>query len=158
MSRRTWPLSSFAVVLAVAVVVVPPLVMQPFRPQGPSELKVALGVLRFAPLLLAAALGLAGLAVVRAWRRGGLRRVGTVLALVMVVGATGLSRVNIFEKMFAPMVGPQFAGVHATGLAEDTIVMTVAQGEARRAYPVHVMAYHHVLNDVVGETPLVVTY
>lgn len=81
-----------------------------------------------------------------------------MFALLLVIGATGLARINIFEQMFAPMRGPQFAAAASAGMEADTIVMTVAQGAARRAYPVHVMAYHHVLNDVVGETPLVVTY
>ena len=45
-----------------------------------------------------------------------------------------------------------------TGLPGEAIVMAVRVGERSRAYPVEVMAYHHVLNDVVGDTPLVVTY
>ncbi len=158
MTRRAWPLSVFAVVLALATLITPLMVMQPFRPQGPTELVVALAVLRYAPLLLALAVVLAGWGVARAWGRGWLRRIATVLALLIVIAATLATRVNVFEKMFAPMSRAQFAAAGETGLADDTIVMTVAQGEVRRAYPVHVMAYHHVLNDTVGETPLVVTY
>lgn len=159
MTRRpAWILSLLAVLIAVAVVIVPPFVMQPFRAQGANELRVALAVLRCAPLLLGLALVLAGWAVVRAWPRGWARRAGTLLALGIVIGAGALAQINIFEKMFAPMTAPRFAGVAETGLADDAVVMAVAVGEARRAYPVHVMAYHHVLNDVVGETPLVVTY
>ena len=158
MTRRAWTLSLLAVVIALATLMTSPMVMMSFRPQGPTELKIALAVLRFAPLLLAVALGLAGWAVVRAWPRGWLRRVGTGFALVIVIGATGLARINMFEEMFASMQGLRFAAADATGLEGETIVMTVAMGDARRAYPVHVMAYHHVLNDVVGDTPLVVTY
>mgnify|MGYP000532371100 CR=1 FL=1 len=156
--RRAWTLSLLAVMLALATLITPPLVMQPFKPQGPNELLVALAVLRYAPLLLALAVVLAGWAVARAWSGGWWRRIGTVLALLVVVAATVLARINIFEKMFEPMTRPQFLVASASGLADDTIVMTVAQGAARRAYPVHVMAYHHVLNDTVGEAPLVVTY
>jgi hypothetical protein len=152
--RRAWFLSLLAVVVALATLVTPVWVMRPFRPQSPGEIAVALGVLRWAPWLLALALALAAWAVVRAWPGGWLRRVGTVLALLVVIAAGAASRVNVFEEMFAPMVGPRFAAAGEAGLADDTIVMTVGA----RAYPVHVMAYHHVLNDTVGGTPLVVTY
>lgn len=158
MTRRSWFLSLLAVAVALATLVTPVLVMQPFRPQAPGELAVALAVLRWGPWLLALALALAVWAVVRAWPGGWLRRAGTVTALLVVIAAGALSRVNVFEQMFAPMAGPRFAAAAATGLADDAIVMTVGADAARRAYPVHVMAYHHVLNDVVGETPLVVTY
>lgn len=153
-SRRAWSLSLVAVVVALATLVTPVWVMRPFRPQSAGEIAVALGVLRFAPWLLALALGLAGWAVVRAWPGGWWRRAGTALALLVVIAAGAASRVNVFEEMFAPMAGPRFAAVAEAGLPGDTIVMTTG----RRAYPVHVMAYHHVLNDTDEGAPRVVTY
>jgi hypothetical protein len=38
------------------------------------------------------------------------------------------------------------------------MVLAVKVGAERRAYPVAIMAYHHILNDSLGGTPLVVTY
>jgi hypothetical protein len=156
-TRRALPLSLSAVALALAVLVTPVWVMRPFRAQGPTELAVALGVLRFQPWLMLAAAALAVWAVARAWPRGWLRRSGTLLALAVVLAAAGLSRVNVFEQMFAPLPGPRFAAATTAELPAEAIVMAVRVGEPR-AYPVHVMAYHHVVNDVVGDTPLVVTY
>ncbi|MBL9099695.1 MAG: DUF3179 domain-containing protein [Myxococcales bacterium] len=158
MRRRAWLLSLLAVLLAVATLVTPVWVMRPFRPQAAGELAVALGLLRFAPWLMAGALALALWAVVRAWPGGWLRRTGAVLALVVVVAAGAAARVNVFEQMFAPMPAPSFVAVDEAATPGDAIVMAVRAGGAARAYPVHVMAYHHVLNDDVGDTPLVVTY
>lgn len=147
-----------AVLLALATLVVPVWVMRPFRPQGPTELAVALWVLRFGPWLLAGAALLAIAAVVRAWPAGWRRRSAAVAMLLITIGAGALSRVNVFERMFAPLPAPRFAATGESGLPADAIVMALRVGPTSRAYPVEVMAYHHVLNDVVGDTPLVVTY
>jgi hypothetical protein len=145
-------------ILALAVLITPIYVMRPFRPQGPDELVVALWVMRLGPWLLAAAGVLAITAVMRAWPGGWGRRLGATLMLLVTSAAGGLSQINVFETMFAPLPSPRFAATGAAGLPGEAIVMAVRVGEAARAYPVEVMAYHHVLNDVVGDTPLVVTY
>jgi hypothetical protein len=38
------------------------------------------------------------------------------------------------------------------------MVMAVRIGREARAYPIVQMAYHHILNDTVGEVPIAVTY
>ena len=150
--------SLLAVVVAVATLVTPYWVMRPFRPQGPVELEVALWTLRLAPWLFIAAVVLALWACVRAWPRGWSRRVTAVLALLLVGAAAAGSRINLFEEMFAPMSGATFVAARGAPLPADDIVMTVRVGEAARAYPVRIMAYHHVLNDELGGAPLVITY
>lgn len=147
-----------AVFIALATLITPIWVMRPFRPQGPRELAVALWVLRFGPWLLFGAGALAVAAVVRAWPGGPWRRIAAIAMLSVTAGAGALSRVNVFEEMFAPLPAPRFASVGASGLPGEAIVMAVDIGGQARAYPVEVMAYHHVLNDVVGDVPLVVTY
>lgn len=154
--------SVVAVAIAVVTVVLPYWVMQPFRPQGPDELAVALTTLRLAPWLLVGAVALAAWMVVRAWPRGArfvwLRRIGTSLALLLVLAAAAGSRINLFEEMFAPLAGPEFVAVAGAPLPADEVVMTVHVGDVARAYPVRIMAYHHILNDELGGVPLVVTY
>lgn len=147
-----------AVLVALATLITPVWVMRPFRPQGPGELAVALWVLRFGPWLLVGAGLMAIAAVARAWPGGWWRRIGAVVMLLVTLGAGALTRINIFEQMFAPLPAPRFAAANESGLPDDAIVMAVRVGEAARAYPVEVMAYHHVLNDVAGDTPIVVTY
>lgn len=147
-----------ALLVALATLITPLWVMRPFRPQGPTELAVALWVLRFGPWLLVGAGLMAAAAVVRAWPGGWWRRIGAVVMLVLTLGAGGLSRINVFEKMFQPMPAPRFAAASESGLPDAAIVMAVRVGEQARAYPVEVMAYHHVLNDDVGGAAIVVTY
>lgn len=156
--RSSWYLSLGAVVLTLAVLVAPLWVMRPFRAQGPTELALALGVLRYAPWLLAAGAILAALALRRAWPRGWLRRAGAIAAALIVGAGAYAARVNVFERMFHPLPSPTFAPIAASGLPGAVIAMTVEIGGRTRAYPVEVMAYHHVLNDQVGDTALVVTY
>lgn len=160
--RRVLPGCCLAVVVATVTVVLPYWVMRPFRPQGPGELAVALATLRLAPWLLAGAAALAVWMLVRAVPRAPrftwARRISGALALVIVLGLAGASRINLFEQMFAPLRGPSFAAVAGAPLPADDVVMAVTLAGAARAYPVRIMAYHHVLDDTVGDTPIVVTY
>lgn len=150
--------SLLAVVVAVGTLVTPYWVMRPFRPQGATELEVALVTLRLAPWLFAGALGLAMWTLVRAWSWGWVRRVGAGLALLVVMAAAVGSRINLFEQMFAPMQGATFVAVNGAPLPVDDVVMAVRVGDVARGYPVRIMAYHHVLNDELGGVPLVITY
>jgi hypothetical protein len=150
--------SLLAVVVAAATVITPLWVMRPFRAQGPTELMVALTTLRVAPWVLAAMVALGLWMVVRAWPLGWLRRGLCGLALVVVLAAAGLARINPYEQMFAPLPGPTFVAVADAPWAADDVMMTVRVGETVRGYPVRVMAYHHVLNDELAGERLVVTY
>lgn len=54
---------------------------------------------------------------------------------------------------------PRFAAVaDARWVRAETPVIGVALAGVARAYPVHVMEYHQVVNDVIGGVPVVVTY
>jgi len=54
---------------------------------------------------------------------------------------------------------PTFVAVEeAAWVAPDTPVLGVAHGGDARAYPVHVIERHQIVNDVVGGTPIAVTY
>lgn len=157
--RRPFVLLGFgALGVALATLITPLWVMQPFRAQGPTELAVALGVVRWGLWLVLGAGALAIAAVVRAWPGGWWRRSAALLMAVLTFGAGALARVNVFEQMFAPLPAPRFAAANASGLPAEAIVMAVRAGETARAYPVEVMAYHHVLNDTIDERPIVVTY
>src|SRR5690606_1472315 len=127
--------------IMIATLITPMWVMQPFEPQTPGALAVAWWVLRFGPWLVVAAGLIAITAVIRSWPGGWWRRSGAMAMLLVVVGAGALSRVNVVEVMFAPMVAPRFAGASASALPGAAIVMAVRVGEQARGYPVEVMAY-----------------
>jgi hypothetical protein len=69
-----------------------------------------------------------------------------------------LSRVNIFELMFHPDTHPLFVPIQQAKVDPDDMVLAVKLGGMARAYPIRSMGYHHVINDVVGQEPIVATY
>lgn len=161
--RNAWLLLSLAAaLLALFALVTPYAVMQPFAAQSSDALQLALWVVRATPWLVVAAAIAAVVALVRAWpgerwtrylRRGA----ASLAALVVVLAGLG-AQVNLFERLFAPMSAPEYVALGEAGLADDDVLITVKIADATRAYPVRVMAYHHVLNDELAGAPIVVTY
>ena len=93
------------------------------------------------------------------WQNGNRWRKGVLAALMLVVGAAAvMSRLNYFEWMFRPVDSPQFEAESASKLAAGEMILAVRYSNDPRAYPILEMAYHHVLNDVVGGVPIAVTY
>ena len=160
--RRRW--AGFTLVLlilaAFALVAVPVFLIRPFSPQTPGGLAVAFALRRWAPLATALAL-IAGLALaVSLWRGGRWWSRGlVVLALVPLAGAAWLARFNIFEKMFSPLGASRFAPAAEANWVEDgDLVLAVERNGEAAAYPVRQVAYHHIVQDVVGGVPVAVTY
>lgn len=146
--------------VALFCLIYPIYVIRPFRHQGPAELAAALVILRFRPVALALSAALAVLAATLHWRVQPvtLRRVGAVVGAAVVCICAGLSRVNVYETMFHPMGRPAFAEIADTRLEGDQKVLAIVLAGAARAYPIRSIAYHHIVNDVVGGVPIVATY
>ena len=54
---------------------------------------------------------------------------------------------------------PEFASPEeATWVAADTPVLGVEAGGEARIYPVHLLEYHQIVNDVLGGVPVAITY
>jgi hypothetical protein len=146
--------------VSFAALAYPIYVIRPFRHQGPSELATALAILQIRlPIELACALcALGGLLWYwRAHSRREQRAVAAASASLICVFAV-LSRVNIYELMFHPDAHPLFASVQQGKLDPDDKVLAVKLGGSARAYPIRSIAYHHIINDVVGRQPIVATY
>ncbi len=135
-------------------------VIRPFRQQGASELVAALFVKQVGPALSAICVLIALAAVAWSWRRvrGWLGRFGLVTALLLAVAGAFLSRVNVYEQMFHPLAAPQFQAARDAPIDKEDMVLSVRLNGDARAYPIREMAYHHVVNDIVGRTPIVSTY
>ncbi len=69
-----------------------------------------------------------------------------------------MARQNYFEWMFHPIAGPEFLVQSESKLDAKEMIMAVRFASDARAYPISQMAYHHVLNDIVGGVPIVATY
>ena len=50
------------------------------------------------------------------------------------------------------------AAAAASFLTDDSLVLGYSSGGAVRAYPVAMMWYHHIVNDMVDGSPVLVTY
>ncbi len=153
-----WMLPLLAV--ALFLLIYPVWVIRPFRPQGTTELMVALTALRWAgwgTLLCSLA---AIYIVATRWQQGAGRwvKLGLIVGLIFVLGVTLLARVNLYEKMFHPLEHPQFVAAAQSPVEPTDMVLAVRVGNEARAYPIRTMAYHHVVNDTVGGVPLIATY
>jgi hypothetical protein len=145
---------------ALALVAVPVWLIRPFVPQTPRGLAVAFGLRQWAPAATVLLL-LAGLALTVALWRGGRwwSRALAALAIVPLLAAVWLARFNIYEKMFAPLDRARFVPVaEAKWVEEGDPVLAVTQGGEAAAYPIRQVAYHHIVQDVVGGVPVAVTY
>jgi hypothetical protein len=151
----------FLLVLAmIAMVAVPVYLIRPFAPQTPGGLGLAFALRRWAPIVTALALA-AGLALaVQLWRGGRWwSRALVALALLPLVGAAWFARFNIFETMFSPLGASRFAPAAEAGwVADGDMVLAVERDGEAAAYPVRQVAYHHIVQDVVGGVPVAVTY
>ena len=159
-SRRPWAgwLLAACVAAGLLVVAYPAWIIQPFRAQAPGQLGVALTMIRIAPVVTIATL-LAGLLAAIALRPRGWKRATLVTVTVALLSfAAVLARVDYFEIMFRPDPGPRFVAADQSSFgAGDMVLVAHARAEAH-AYPVRMMAYHHLVNDTVGGVPIVATY
>lgn len=159
--RGLWASLLSLAALALAVVLVPVVLIRPFSPQTPGSMALAFTLRRWSPLLtLLAAAG----ALLLAWRlwRGKPRALPTAAALLvtaLVLVSAWLARQNHFEWMFAPLPDARFVrSASADFVAPQDMVLAVALNGDAVAYPVRQLAYHHLVEDAVDKVPIVATY
>jgi hypothetical protein len=135
-------------------------VIRPFRYQSSTELALALQVVRFRPAFEIGIGLLAALLAFMAWKRISrlLPRVAALLIAALTVACGVLSFVNIYELMFHPLRQPVFKEASRTKLDGAEQVIAVKLGRDARAYPIRVISYHHIVNDVLAGVPIVATY
>ncbi len=79
--------------------------------------------------------------------------------LIFAFAATWMARQNHFEWMFNPLPNPAYVKVsEANFVAGTDMVMAVEINGEAVAYPMRQMAYHHIVQDVVGGKPITATY
>jgi hypothetical protein len=161
-ARTPWILVLLACMAVSLVSVVYPIyVIRPFRAQGARELTAALMVSRFGPTITLISALAAVVAAIAYWRDQAPRlgRMSVAAGAMLVCALAVLARVNVFEAlMFHPLEHPAFAAAKDIKLDGDEKLIVVKVNGSARAYPIREMAYHHVVNDVVGGTALVATY
>ena len=162
MKRWLLPLLLLLLIIAAsfAFVVVPVFLIQPFKPQTEEALAVGYAVKSWAPWATLALAAVALFLVARAWRGS---RWWSKAAMVLLLAPVGLSvwasRQNVYEVMFNPLERPAYASAdEAAHVGEDDMVLAVERNGERVAYPVRLMAYHHIVADTVGGVPIAATY
>lgn len=159
--RAAWLALLALVLLGVALVFIPVWIIQPFKPQTEQGLELSYALRRWSPIVTLVAAAAAVLLAVWLWRGTGRwwRKAALVIVVVPLLAAAWFARQNHFEWMFNPLAQAAYAQAGATDFVADSdMVLAVEQNGEAVAYPVRLMAYHHVVQDVVGGTPIVATY
>ncbi len=159
--RTAWAALLIITLAGLAVVFVPVWLIQPFRPQSQRGLEISYALRRWSPLLTIIATALALALVVWLWR--GSRRWWSkalpVVVIMPLLAATWFARQNHFEWMFKPLPDAAYARAgEAAFVAETDMVMAVEHNGEAVAYPIRLMAYHHLVQDTVGGVAIVATY
>jgi hypothetical protein len=158
--KLVWLVLFVLVIAIVAVVLTPVFKIMPFKAQTPRVMEVSYLMRRWSPLLTVAGSLVILTLSIALWLRGRWwSRIVLLLLLVPTLGATWLARQNHFEWMFNPLPNPAYARVaDASFVSENDRVLAVKIGSESVAYPIRLMAYHHLVGDTVGGTPIVATY
>ena len=158
--RFAWALLFILTSVVLASVIIPVGLIMPFRPQSQNGLALAYTLRRWSPSLTVVVAFMAIGLVIWLWRgTRWWRKPALVVALLVTFAATWFARQNHFEWMFNPLPNAVYAKVtEAAFMTDPDMVLAVENGGEAVAYPVRLVAYHHVVQDTVGGTPLVATY
>jgi hypothetical protein len=157
--RPLWiALATFALV-GFGAFMFPAFIIRPFRYQSPRALFWAMAIRQRAPIISLLCAIVCFLLIAMLWRSSSKwRKVVLSLAAFAVTFSVVMSRLNYFEWMFHPVNSAKFDSESSSKLGVDEMILAVRVGVDSRAYPIREMAYHHILNDVVGGVPIAVTY
>ena len=161
-SRRRigWLILIAVAVVALGIVAAPVWIIQPFRPQTPRGVLISYWLRSWSPTFTIAALVISLVLAVWLWRGSRwFAKVALVVIVLPLLAATWFARQNHFEWMFHPLLHSAYTKANEANFINDgDMVIAVTNNGESVAYPVRVMAYHHLTQDVVGGTPLVATY
>ena len=158
--RAVWLTLLVVLMIGLIVVMTPIWIIQPFKAQTVRDLQVSFAMRRVSPVLTIVASVTFLLLAVWLWRHT--RWFGKAVLVVLAIplfAATWMARQNHFEWMFRPHASIAYAPPGEASFVNDgDMVLAVNNNGEAVAYPVRLMAYHHLVQDVVGGTPLVATY
>jgi thiol:disulfide interchange protein len=158
--RAAWIILPVIALFGLAIVLTPVWIIQPFKPQTPRGLEISFALRRWSPLVTLGALAAALILMARLWRGSRWWRKGALVIIILpLLASTWFARQNHFEWMFNPLANTAYAKPsEAVFVGDNDMVLAVENNGEAVAYPVRLMAYHHLVPDVVGGTPIVATY
>ena len=159
--RLIWPALLGLLVFSIAFVAIPVFLIQPFRPQTQRALEISYLLRSWSPLATAIMLLAALALVIWRWRqaRRWWRKTLLLILLSLSIVPAWFARQNHFEWMFNPLHNSAYVKVADAAFVRDSdMVLAVKINNEAVAYPVRLMAYHHVVADTVSGTPICATY
>ena len=160
-NKTAWLVLLIITALVVAIVFTPVWFIKPFSAQTGQQIEISYILRSWSPILTAvfliAAIGLC----VFIWKNAKrwYRTIPLIIPLSVILVFTWFARQNHFEWMFNPLENARFTSIAETDfVADDDMVLAVRVGDDAVAFPVRQMAYHHVVQDVVGGMPITATY
>jgi len=159
--RLIWPALLGLLVFSIAFVAIPVFLIQPFRPQTQRALEISYLLRSWSPPATAIMLLAAFALVIWQWRqtRRWWRKTLLVILLLLSIVPAWFARQNHFEWMFNPLQNSAYVKANDASFVRDSdMVLAVKINNEAVAYPVRLMAYHHVVADTVGGTPICATY
>jgi hypothetical protein len=122
--------------------------------------EISYAMKRWSPIVTVIVLGFAVVLAARLWRGSRWwKRAFLVIIFLPLAAATWFARQNHFEWMFSPLANAAYAKPSEASFVDDAdIVLAVESNGDAAAYPIRLMAYHHLVQDTVGGTPNVATY
>src|SRR5690242_5971900 len=158
--RGAWVLFLLIVLSGLAIVAAPVWIIQPFKAQTARGLAIAFAMRRWSPVITIVAVIISFLLVGWLWRgTGWFAKAALVILLLPLLAATWFARQNHFEWIFHPLPRAAYANANEAAFIGDAdMVLAVENNGEAVAYPVRLMAYHHVVQDVVGGAAIIATY
>jgi hypothetical protein len=162
LNRKTEWLALLAIAfVAVAFVVVPVWIIQPFKPQTARGVQLSYTLRLWSPLVTILSLASCLFLVASLWQgsKRWWKKAFLVVVLIPLLASAWFARQNHFEWMFNPLANAAYVKADQAAFVTDSdIVMAVESNGEAAAYPIRQMAYHHLVQDTVGGTPIVATY
>ena len=158
---KKWILLTLICVSAFAAIFIPAWLIQPFKAQSSETVKYAFILRRFSPWLTLALLVLVVFVLIRHYKTFGRwwQKSVALFLLIVCLFSAWFSRQNHFEWMFNPLPNASYISASKADFVEPSdMVLAVNINGEDAAYPVRLLAYHHLVQDVVGGKPIVATY
>ena len=155
----SWLILWLSALTAFGFFFIPAFIIRPFHHQTPAALGLAMALRQRAPVATLIAAIICFLFAFLLWQHANLRRkIVLSSVLVLVAFSAVMSRLNYLEWMFHPVDTAEFDSESASKLENPEMILAIRFAGDARAYHIREMAYHHVVNDVVGGVPVAVTY
>jgi hypothetical protein len=159
--KMAWFVLLAIVLAAAALVIVPVWLIQPFAPQTENSIEISFLLRRWSPFVTAVLALVAAALVFYIWKtsRRWFGKAALIVPVFFMLLFTWFARQNHFEWMFNPLRNSDYVKVSSANfVADDDMVLAVNVNGEAVAYPVRQMAYHHVVQDIVGGMPITATY